>query len=135
MKLHSVLLQHEESDFAPQSVKLFVNQPYVGFDEASSSNGTQSLLLEQNDATEGTPTALKYVKFQKVRNVTLFIESNCGDEDVTRYRNASLSLSGSTPLTMYCMLLFYFPRLSKHVLFGTPEFTTNMNDWEKACKT
>ena len=52
---------------------------------------------------------MKFVKFQKVQSVTLFIDANFADEDVTR--------------------------LSKLVLFGTPQFTTNMNDWEKACKT
>jgi len=26
-------------------------------------------------------------------------------------------------------------KLSKLVLFGTPQFTTNMGEWEKACKT
>jgi len=109
VKLHSVVLQHEEKDFAPQSMKLFVNRPNIGFDEASDECGTQDLELEEETVVEGKPVSLKFVKFQKVQSVTLFIDANFADEDVTR--------------------------LSKLVLFGTPQFTTNMNDWDKACKT
>lgn len=109
VKLHSLVLQGPERAFAPSSAKVFVNRTSVGFDEAEAEAGTQALELESEDVLEGKPVALKYVKFQKVQSVTVFIGSNFEDEDVTR--------------------------LSKIVLFGTPQFTTNMNEWEKACKT
>ena len=109
VKLHSLLLKHGEKEYAPAAAKLFVNRPNVGFDEASDECGTQALELDETDVLEGKPVALRYVKFQKVQSVTVFIDSNFDDEDVTR--------------------------LSKLVLFGTPQFTTNMNEWEKACKT
>ena len=110
VKLHSLLLQYQERDFAPSSIKLFVNRPNIGFDEASDESGTQNFPeLDATDVLEGKPIPVKFVKFQKVSSVTVFVESNFECEDVTR--------------------------VSKLVLFGTPTFTTNMNDWEKACKT
>ncbi|QDZ17705.1 galactose-binding domain-containing protein [Chloropicon primus] len=109
VKLHSLLIQGPERETAPSAIKVFVNRSSVGFDEAESEVGTQTLELESDDVLEGKPVALKYVKFQKVQSVTVFISSNFDDEDVTK--------------------------LSKLVLFGTPQFTTNMGEWEKACKT
>merc|ERR1711977_383318 len=97
IKVHSLILQHGERDYAPSSIKLFVNRPNVGLDEA--------------DVLEGKPIALKYVLFQKVQSLTVFIESNFEDEDVTR--------------------------LQRLQVFGTPVTTTNISKeaWEKACKT
>ena len=84
IKVHSLILQHGERDYAPSSLKLFVNRPNVGFDEAESEPGTQQLQLDEADVLEGKPIALKYVLFQKVQSLTVFIESNFEDEDVTR---------------------------------------------------
>jgi len=111
IKVHSLILQHGERDYAPSSLKLFVNRPNVGFDEAESEPGTQQLQLDEADVLEGKPIALKYVLFQKVQSLTVFIESNFEDEDVTR--------------------------LQRLQVFGTPVTTTNISKeaWEKACKT
>mmetsp|Transcript_38914 Transcript_38914/g.83380 ORF Transcript_38914/g.83380 Transcript_38914/m.83380 type:complete len:176 (-) Transcript_38914:261-788(-) len=111
VKIHSFALHHSERDFAPSGVKLFVNQPTIGFDEAEDFEGTQTIDLSEADVLEGNAVALKFVKFQKVTSLTLFIPSNFADDDITR--------------------------VGRLLLFGQPVFTTNMSKeaWDKACKT
>lgn len=69
---------------APKAIKLFVNNPTIGFDDASSSGGEQSFELTEAQAQGEEAVELRYVKFQKVLSLSVFIESNQGDEDETR---------------------------------------------------
>ncbi|KAL5020141.1 hypothetical protein ScPMuIL_003033 [Solemya velum] len=81
LKLHSLKMYGPE-DCAPKGVKIFINQPHtLDFDQADSMAPVQALNLEAEDVKEGSLIPLKYVKFQNVQSVTLFIRDNqCGGE-------------------------------------------------------
>ncbi|CAJ0961985.1 unnamed protein product [Ranitomeya imitator] len=90
----------------PKFVKIFINLPRsMDFDEAVRSEPTQALELTADDIKEDGIVQLRYVKFQNVNSVTLFVQSNQGDEEATR--------------------ITYF------TFIGTPVQATNMNDFKR----
>ncbi|KAK2184732.1 hypothetical protein NP493_255g04004 [Ridgeia piscesae] len=69
----------------PKNLKLFINQPHtVGFDEAESKPGQQELTVEPEHLKEGGMTELKFVKFQSVSNIVIFIKDNMTGAEKTR---------------------------------------------------
>ncbi|KAJ7184084.1 DUF1000-domain-containing protein [Mycena filopes] len=73
---------------APKRVKLFVNrQSSLGFDdvqEAEEPEATQVLDISEEDVTNGRPIPLRFVRFQTVTSLHIFVFSNQGEVDVTR---------------------------------------------------
>jgi hypothetical protein len=70
-------------EFNPTLVKLYVNRENVGFEDADDIDPTQEIVLTAADLKEDAPPVLlKYVKFQRVRSITLFVVENAGG-DVT----------------------------------------------------
>ena len=67
---------------APKTIKLFVNSRALDFDRADSSVDTQTITLTPADLT-GNPVPLRFVKFQDVSSITLFVKDNQGGEDST----------------------------------------------------
>jgi len=63
----------------PSKVHLFVNRENLGFEDAEDVDPTQTLHLTSEDIKKG-PIQLKYVKYQRVKSLTLFIEDNQGGE-------------------------------------------------------
>jgi hypothetical protein len=89
----------------PTVIKLFVNRENIGFEDADDIDPTAEFLLTSKDLKEGgTSLILKFVKFQRVKSITLYVEENNG---------ADVSALG--------MLKFY----------GRPVGTTNMADFKK----
>ncbi|NP_001279832.1 thioredoxin-like protein 1 [Callorhinchus milii] len=85
VKLFSMRLQGPENGEAPKVVKIFTNLPRsFDFDDAERSEATQTLELAADDIKEDGVTPLRYVKFQNVNSVTLFVKSNQGEEETTR---------------------------------------------------
>ncbi|EFN56865.1 hypothetical protein CHLNCDRAFT_144492 [Chlorella variabilis] len=76
------------SGFAPKRVKLFVNRPTIGFSEAADSAGVQEFDLTEADL-EGQQLPLKWVNV-----LTVFIESNQGDEETTIVQKVAVFGSG-----------------------------------------
>ncbi|XP_029435607.1 thioredoxin-like protein 1 isoform X1 [Rhinatrema bivittatum] len=106
VKLYSMKLQGPENGQGPKFVKIFINLPRsMDFDEAMRSEPTQAVELTQDDIKEDGIIQLRYVKFQNVNSVTLFIQSNQGDEETTK--------------------ITYF------TFIGTPVQATNMNDFKR----
>ena len=65
----------------PSKVHLFVNRENLGFEDCDDVDPTQTLHLTAEDLKEGAPPInLKYVLFQRVTSVTIFIEDNQGGE-------------------------------------------------------
>ncbi|NXE70049.1 TXNL1 protein, partial [Calcarius ornatus] len=94
------------SQAGPKSIKIFINLPRsMDFEEAERSEPTQALQLGPEDIREDGIVQLRYVKFQNVNSVTLFVQSNHGDEETTR--------------------ITYF------TFIGTPVQATNMNDFKR----
>uniref|UniRef100_A0A8C3QDT0 Thioredoxin like 1 n=1 Tax=Geospiza parvula TaxID=87175 RepID=A0A8C3QDT0_GEOPR len=106
VKLYSMKLQGPDNGQGPKSIKIFINLPRsMDFEEAERSEPTQALQLGPEDIREDGIVQLRYVKFQNVNSVTLFVQSNHGDEETTR--------------------ITYF------TFIGTPVQATNMNDFKR----
>lgn len=68
---------------SPTVVKLFVNRVNLGFEDVDDVDPTQVLTLTAADlAEDADPIKLQYVRFQRVKSITLYIEEN-GGADVT----------------------------------------------------
>ena len=100
-KIHSIRLGGPDADTAPKTVKLFINRAALSFDDVEDLPPTQTLTLSGQSAT----LPLQFVKFQSVSTLTVFIEGNQSDGDVTQLSHLSL--------------------------IGTPLHTTNMSDLKK----
>ncbi|CAD5205900.1 unnamed protein product [Bursaphelenchus okinawaensis] len=78
VKVHSIEIKGK-GDHAPKDVKIFANVPHtIDFDKAQSAEPIQTLNFVDDQVQ-----SLKFVKFQNVKNIQLFIANNKGDEDVT----------------------------------------------------
>jgi len=105
VKLHSLMLKGPH-DKGPKTVKLFINLPHtLDFDRAASTEAVQTLEFSADQLTKGEVVNLRFVKFQNVQNVQVFIENNVGDDDVTVIED----------------LKFY----------GSPLSSTNMQDFKR----
>ncbi|CAH2068316.1 unnamed protein product, partial [Iphiclides podalirius] len=104
VKLHSLKIK-APADKGPKFLKLFINQPRtLDFDQAAGNVPVQDLELSPSDL-EGNPVPLKFVKFQNVQNIQIFIKDNQGGGDVTLIHH----------------LAFY----------GSPICTTNMGEFKR----
>lgn len=84
IKLHSLKINADGSK-APKTVKLFVNLPNSpDFDSAEVMAAVQQIDLTPEDMAEGSIVPLKFVKFQNVHTVTIFIKDNQGEEETTQ---------------------------------------------------
>jgi len=80
VKLHSICVAGP-GGCAPKMVKLFANRTGLSFEDAESANAEHE--LELTPETLGTRIDLKFVKFQSVDTVTVFVGSNQDDEEST----------------------------------------------------
>ena len=101
LQLHSLKFtafnQGNEPESQPTSIKLFINRPNLGFEDIEDVDETQALELTAEDLREGAdPILLKFVKFQRVSSLTIFIEDNNGG-DVSAL--GGLKLFGKTVAT------------------------------------
>ncbi|XP_072952318.1 PITH domain-containing protein At3g04780 [Typha angustifolia] len=103
VKLHSVAIKGPEEE-GPRTVKLFSNKEHMGFSNVNDYPPSDSVVLSSENL-KGKPVILKYVKFQNVRSLTIFIEDNQGGNDISI--------------------------VQKIALFGTTVDTTNMKDLKK----
>ena len=65
----------------------------MAFDETDSIEATQVLALTPDDFSPSKATPLRFVKFQNVYSLTLFVEDNQDNSDVTALK--SLTFVGS----------------------------------------
>lgn len=107
VKLHSIKLVAAEGKLenAPKEIKTYVNKLNLGFDDTDSFPETELLTLSEKDYGETAVVPLRFVRYQNVNSVVLFIASNLGDEEETVLKQ----------------LTFY----------GTPVETTKMSELKK----
>ncbi|KAF9995038.1 Thioredoxin-like protein 1 [Entomortierella chlamydospora] len=86
IKLHSLKIVPKDVAHAPKTIKLYVNRLTLGFDEADSVQETQTIVLSESDYEGNGLISLRFVKFQNVTSVILFIEDNLGDEETTQIK-------------------------------------------------
>jgi hypothetical protein len=108
-KIRSIKLTEFNSGMDPESnpskIHLFVNRENLGFEDCEDVDPTQTLHLTTEDLKESAePIQLKFVKYQRVKSLTLFIEDNQGGE-----------------ITALGMMKIY----------GRPVASTNMADFKK----
>ena len=93
LKVHTLHItsspaEGDEEVMRPQTVKVFVNRVHaLGFDEAESIEATQTFTLEESSWDPKTATAkleLRFVKFQNVTSLVVFVVDGAGDGERTR---------------------------------------------------
>ncbi|XP_031128421.1 PITH domain-containing protein At3g04780 [Ipomoea triloba] len=88
IKLHSIVVKGPEEE-GPKTVKLFANREHMGFSNVNDFPPSDMAELSV-DNLKGKPVTLKYVKFQNVRSVTIFIEDNQSGTDITKVQKILL---------------------------------------------
>lgn len=84
VRLHSILIRTSDSENAPKTLKVFVNQDDLDFETASEMEATQVLEIARTSEVQEIP--VKRVKFNMTRSLALFFEDNWsqGEEDETK---------------------------------------------------
>eukprot|EP00158_Paraphelidium_tribonemae_P000723 Partr_v1_DN23270_c0_g1_i1_m35247 putative Thioredoxin-like protein len=82
VRLHSIKFLADPKT-GPKTVKLYANRSHLGFSEAESVEPTQVLTLTPADFGPNVATALRFVKYQNVHALSVFVEDNQSGEDVT----------------------------------------------------
>jgi len=83
VKIHSLKLR-APLNLGPKEMKLFINQPRtIDFDMAENMISVQDITVTQKDL-EGTPINLRYVKFQNVQNIQIYIRNNQSSGIITQ---------------------------------------------------
>lgn len=84
VRVHSILVEGPANS-APSSIKLYTNQTGFDFDNTDTTPPVQALEFTPKHTQSGAGVAveLKFVKFQNVHKLTLFVDRNHGDQDVT----------------------------------------------------
>ncbi|XP_025084263.1 thioredoxin-like protein 1 [Pomacea canaliculata] len=105
VKIHSMRLE-APADKGPKTVKLFINQPHtLDFDQADGMAPVQQIDLTPEDMREGAVIPLKFVKFQNVQSITLFVKDNQAGSENTQ--------------------------IDYLTFLGSPVCTTNMQDFKR----
>ncbi|KAJ3106151.1 Thioredoxin-like protein 1 [Phlyctochytrium planicorne] len=69
---------------APKSIRTFINQTStLSFDEVDSITETERLELTESSYAENALIPLRFVKYQSVHSITIFVENNLGGNDNT----------------------------------------------------
>lgn len=81
VKIHSLKIK-APLKHGPKKIKIFINQPItIDFDQASAAVAIQEIECTPKDFEEDSLIPLRFVKFQNVQNMMLFIVDNqTGDE-------------------------------------------------------
>jgi len=85
VKVHSIKFTHFnlglDPELNPTTIKLYVNRDSMGFEDCDDVDPTQEIeLTAENLAEDAAPVPLKYVKFQRVKSITIFVEDNMGGD-------------------------------------------------------
>uniref|UniRef100_K3WS93 PITH domain-containing protein n=1 Tax=Globisporangium ultimum (strain ATCC 200006 / CBS 805.95 / DAOM BR144) TaxID=431595 RepID=K3WS93_GLOUD len=81
VKIHSINIMAPPGETAPRVVKLFANRTSLGFSDAGDIEPTQTIELTDEDLEPNKEIELRFVKFQRVKSVTIFVEENNGAEE------------------------------------------------------
>lgn len=74
---------------APKTVKLFVNQNSLDFNDAESHEAAQELTLS-SDNVQGNKIELRQVRFKNVRSLHILVKDNQDGEETTRIDSLDL---------------------------------------------
>ncbi len=78
----------DEAPSRPKMIKLFINKPQIlSFDDGENMQATQEITLSEKDWNAKTNTAkieLRFVKFQNVSSLVVFVVESEGDNEKVR---------------------------------------------------
>merc|ERR1712196_470954 len=94
VKIHSISVVGPTGR-APKKIRLFTNRQQLGFEDAENVPAEQE--LELTTETLGDRIELKFVKFQNVDKLTIFVATNQDDEESSAL--SGLKLWGTTVAT------------------------------------
>ncbi|KAJ2763574.1 hypothetical protein IWQ57_005528, partial [Coemansia nantahalensis] len=80
--LHSIMLK-APADRAPKTIRIFANRTDIGFDDAESTPATQEIEMTEAMYESGGVVNLRYVRFQNVDSLSIFVADNLAGDDVT----------------------------------------------------
>lgn len=69
---------------APKTIRLFVNRQTIGFDDAESEECAQEMELTEKQQKGEEVVELRFVRFQNVSTLSVFVKDNQGAGDVSR---------------------------------------------------
>jgi len=109
LQVHSIKFTEFNSGIDPElnptKIHIYVNRENLGFEDCEDVDPTQTIHLSAAEVKEDADAVLlKFVKFQRVKSITIFIEDNAGGE-VTA--------------------------LGALKIYGRPTANTNMKDFKK----
>jgi len=87
VRVRSIIIHGSVKDQAPSVLKIMANRMNVGFEDiedAKEPEVSQILDLKEEEVTKGLSVALRYVRFQSVNSLHIFVGSNHGGTDITR---------------------------------------------------
>lgn len=83
VKIHSIQMKAPLQN-APKKIKIFINQPVTfDFDQASAALAIQEIECTPKDFEGDSLIALRFVKFQNIQNIMLFVDNNLTGNDRT----------------------------------------------------
>ena len=83
VRISGIVVEGVDPASAPKDLKLFVNKVGLDFDSAKSDKATQEIALSPSDVA-GKRIELRFVNFQAVQELGIFIAGNQGDEEITK---------------------------------------------------
>ena len=89
VKVSAIKIEGKDKDSAPSSVKLFVNKTGLDFDSAKDEKATQEIDLAPSDVAPGAAShkETRFVLFQNVSELGIFIGANQSDEEYTAIKS------------------------------------------------
>ncbi|OJT14220.1 PITH domain-containing protein [Trametes pubescens] len=85
VKVRSIAIRSASAAQAPRTLRLVTNKPSLSFDDVEDGASVlQELELSADDVREGRRVPLRFVRFQSVNSLHIFVVSNQGGEDETR---------------------------------------------------
>ncbi|KAI0713315.1 DUF1000-domain-containing protein [Earliella scabrosa] len=85
VKVRAIALQTANAAQAPKTIRLLINRPSLTFSDVEDGDDfLQEIELSEEDAREGKKIPLRFVRFQSVNSLHIFVVSNQGGEDETR---------------------------------------------------
>ncbi|QRW14478.1 TRX2-thioredoxin II, related protein [Ceratobasidium sp. AG-Ba] len=88
VRIRSIVIHTADAPHAPKTIKLAINRPALGFEDVESAAEPEMAQifeeLSPEDIANSRRIPLRYVRFQNVTSLHIFVASNHGGEDETR---------------------------------------------------
>ncbi|KAG8748282.1 hypothetical protein FRC10_007672 [Ceratobasidium sp. 414] len=88
VRIRSIIIHTVDATYAPKTIKLAINRPALGFEDVESAAEPEMAQtfdqLSPEDIANSRRIPLRYVRFQNVTSLHIFVASNQGGEDETR---------------------------------------------------